>query len=95
MSTLEASLKDPTRPTFLHGLTPPLDSTTPDAARAIASKFVARSRVLVSGHQIQLRHEGVAPHTSGMVALHDLGAAGCLSHLDKLIGVDLTRRQCR
>ena len=33
MSSLEASLKDPTRPTFLHGLTPPLDSTTPDAAR--------------------------------------------------------------
>ena len=33
MSSLEASLKDPSRPTFLHGLTPPLDSTTPDAAR--------------------------------------------------------------
>ncbi len=48
MSTLEASLKDPTRPTFLHGLTPPLDSTTPDAARTIAAKFVARSRVLAS-----------------------------------------------
>ena len=48
MSTLEASLKDPSRPTFLHGLTPPLDSTTPDAARTIAAKFVARSRVLAS-----------------------------------------------
>ena len=48
MSTLEASLKDPSRPTFLHGLTPPLDSTTPDAARSIAAKFVARSRVLAS-----------------------------------------------
>ena len=48
MSSLEASLKDPSRPTFLHGLTPPLDSTTPDAARTIAAKFVARSRVLAS-----------------------------------------------
>ena len=48
MSTLEASLKDPSRPTFLHGLTPPLESTTPDAARTIAAKFVARSRVLAS-----------------------------------------------
>ena len=46
MSTLKPPSKTtthiPARPP------PPLESTTPDAARAIASKFVARSRVLAS-----------------------------------------------
>ena len=46
--SLYESLVDPTRPVFLHGMTPPLESTAPGAALDIASKFIARSRVLVS-----------------------------------------------
>ncbi|KAH8066627.1 hypothetical protein JL722_1077 [Aureococcus anophagefferens] len=48
MESVVASLTDPERPTFLHGMTPPLDSTSVGDAQVIADKFIARSRNLAS-----------------------------------------------
>ena len=48
MESVVASLTDPDRPTFLHGMTPPLDSTSVGDAQVIADKFIARSRNLAS-----------------------------------------------
>eukprot|EP00629_Pelagomonadales_sp_RCC1024_P015064 CAMPEP_0119261052 /NCGR_PEP_ID=MMETSP1329-20130426/1231_1 /TAXON_ID=114041 /ORGANISM="Genus nov. species nov., Strain RCC1024" /LENGTH=359 /DNA_ID=CAMNT_0007260549 /DNA_START=174 /DNA_END=1249 /DNA_ORIENTATION=- len=47
-SALAAALKDPARPVFLHGMTPPLESTSNEDAQKIAEKFVSRCRVLAS-----------------------------------------------
>ena len=43
---LVASLRDPARPVFLFGSTPPLEGTTDEKIRDIAEKFSARSWVL-------------------------------------------------
>jgi hypothetical protein len=41
-------LKNPARPTFLFGVTPPREGTTPEKAREILAKFCARSSVLAT-----------------------------------------------
>ena len=41
-------LKNPARPTFLFGVTPPRDGTTHEKAREILTKFCARSSVLAT-----------------------------------------------
>ena len=46
--SLRESLTDESVPTFLHGMTPPLASTSLGEAQVIADKFIARSRNLAS-----------------------------------------------
>lgn len=48
MDALADSLADPSRPSFLFGVTPPREGTSAGKCREICSKFVARQRVLAT-----------------------------------------------
>ena len=46
--SLSDILKDPSRPAFLFGSTPPRDGTSEEKAKATCAKFTARSAVLAT-----------------------------------------------